>query len=51
MPLTCLEEGSTLTARLSGEVAQLGGRLCLRNIPRQAEKVLKAAGVDKLVPW
>ena len=43
--------GIALVLRLWRQMAQLGGRLCLRNIPRQAEKVLKAAGVDKLVPW
>ncbi len=42
--------GIALVLRLWRQMAQLGGRLCLRNIPRQAEKVLKTAGVDKLVP-
>lgn len=100
MPVSCLEEGQTLTARIAGEIdhhaarelmeelgrkidaalpsqleldlggvtfmdssgiavvlrtwkrmCQLGGGLKLRAVPPQAAKVLKAAGVDKLVPF
>ena len=45
-----VETALPMELRLWRQMAQLGGRLCLRNIPRQAEKVLKTAGVDKLVP-
>ncbi len=30
---------------------QLGGGMTLRNLPAQAAKVLKTAGVDKLIPF
>ena len=100
MPVSCLEEGRTVTARVTGEVdhhaarvlmgelvrqvdtvlpremrldlggvsfmdssgiavvlrtwkrmRELGGSLELENVPPQAAKVLKAAGVDKLIPF
>ncbi len=100
MPVHCLEEGSSMTVRVSGEVdhhaaralmaelvrrvdaalpralaldlgevtfmdssgialvlrtwkrvRELGGCLRLQNVPPQAAKVLRAAGVDKLIPW
>ncbi len=100
MPLSCLEEGKTLTVGIAGEIdhhaakklmaelgcrideilprelrldmggvtfmdssgiavvlrswkrmRELGGTMCLCNLPLQAEKVLKAAGVDKLIPF
>ncbi|MCI8651988.1 MAG: STAS domain-containing protein [Oscillospiraceae bacterium] len=100
MPVSCLETGQTLTAKVTGEVdhhaakelmaelgrkidaalptrleldlsgvsfmdssgiavvlrtwkrmRQLEGDLTLRGVPAQASKVLKAAGVDKLIPF
>ncbi len=100
MPVTCLEKGQTMTARIVGEVdhhaakelmeelgrqidaavpqsvaldlsgvtfmdssgiavvlrsykrmRQLGGSLTLRAVPPQAGKVLRAAGVDKLISF
>ena len=100
MPVSCLEMGQTLTARIAGEVdhhaardlmtqlgreidaalpqsleldlgevsfmdssgiavvlrtwkrmRELGGEMTLRRVPPHAAKVLKAAGVDKLIPF
>lgn len=100
MPVTCTEEGRTLTVRLEGEVdhhaarrlmedlgrrvdaalprymvldlggvsfmdssgiavvlrtwrrmEQIGGAMTLRNVPAQSAKVLRAAGIDKLIPF
>lgn len=100
MPVSCLEEGRTVTAQVTGEIdhhaarmlmtelgsrvdaampreltldlggvsfmdssgiavvlrtwkqmRQLGGSMALRNVPPQAAKVLRAAGVDKLLPF
>ena len=98
MPVSCLEEGRAVTARVSGEIdhhaartlmaelgrqvdaampreltldlggvsfmdssgiavvlrswkrmRELGGSMALQNVPPQAAKVLRAAGVDKLL--
>lgn len=100
MPVSCLEEGRAVTARVSGEIdhhaartlmaelgrqvdaampreltldlggvsfvdssgiavvlrswkrmRELGGSMALQNVPPQAAKVLRAAGVDKLLPF
>lgn len=100
MPVSCLEEGRTLTAQVTGEIdhhaarmlmgelgrqvdaampreltldlggvgfmdssgiavvlrtwkrmRELGGSMKLQNVPPQAAKVLRAAGVDKLLPF
>ena len=100
MPVSCLEEGRTVTAQVTGEIdhhaarllmaelvsrvdaampreltldlggvsfmdssgiavvlrtwkrlREYGGALKLRHVPPQSAKVLKAAGVDKLVTW
>lgn len=100
MPVSCLEEGRTVTAQVTGEIdhhaarllmaelvnrvdaampreltldlggvsfmdssgiavvlrtwkrmRELGGSMALQNVPPQAAKVLRAAGVDKLLPF
>lgn len=100
MPVSCLEEGRTVTAQVTGEIdhhaarllmaelvsrvdaampreltldlggvsfmdssgiavvlrtwkrmRELGGSMALQNVPAQAAKVLRAAGVDKLLPF
>lgn len=100
MPVSCLEEGRTVTAQVTGEIdhhaarllmtelvnrvdaampreltldlggvsfmdssgiavvlrtwkrmRELGGSMTLQNVPPQAAKVLRAAGVDKLLPF
>lgn len=100
MPVSCLEEGRTVTARVTGEIdhhaarvlmtelgnrvdaampreltldlggvsfmdssgiavvlrtwkrmREFGGSMKLQNVPPQAGKVLRAAGVDKLLPF
>ena len=100
MPVSCMETGQTLTAKIAGEVdhhaakdlmaqlgreidaalpqsleldlggvsfmdssgiavvlrsykrmKELGGGMTLRQVPRHAAKVLRAAGVDKLIPF
>jgi len=43
--------GIALVLRLWKQVGQLGGRMELRAVPTQAAKVLRAAGVDRLVPF
>ncbi len=100
MPISCAEEGRTLTVRVTGEVdhhaaralmtqvmgqvdaalpqkltldlggvsfldssgiavvlrswkkmRQLGGSMTLRSVPPQSAKVLRAAGVDRMIPF
>ncbi len=100
MPITCEEEGRTLTIRVAGEVdhhaaralmaqvvervdaalpkelaldlsgvsfmdssgialtlrtwkqmRQLGGSMTIKSVPPQPAKVLRAAGVDKMIPF
>ena len=43
--------GIAVVLRAWKRMRQLGGSMTLRSVPPQAAKVLKAAGVDKLVPW
>jgi len=100
MPISCVEEGKSLTVRVTGEVdhhaaralmtqvvgqvdaalpreltldlggvsfmdssgialvlrtwkqvRQLGGSMTLRAVPPQSAKVLRAAGVDRMIPF
>ncbi len=43
--------GIALVLRAYRRMRELGGSLRLVNVPPQAAKVLRAAGVDKLLPW
>ncbi len=43
--------GIAVVLRTWKRMSQLGGSMTLRCVPPQAAKVLKAAGVDKLVAW
>lgn len=43
--------GIALVLRLYKRMGELGGTLTLRAVPTQSAKVLKAAGIDRLVPW
>jgi len=43
--------GIALVLRAYRRVCALRGKMELVNVPPQAAKVLKAAGVDKLLPW
>ena len=43
--------GIALVLRLYKRMGELGGKLTLRTVPAQSAKVLKAAGIDRLVPW
>ena len=43
--------GIAVVLRSWKRMRQLGGSLTLRSVPPQSAKVLKAAGVDKLVPF
>ena len=43
--------GIAVVLRSWKRMSQLGGSMTLRAVPPQAAKVLKAAGVDKLIPW
>lgn len=43
--------GIAVVLRSYKRMKELGGSLTLRTVPPQAAKVLKAAGVDKLIPF
>lgn len=43
--------GIAVVLRAWKRMRQLGGSMTLRAVPPQAAKVLKAAGVDKLITW
>lgn len=43
--------GIAVVLRTWKRMRQLGGSMTLRAVPPQAAKVLRAAGVDKLVSW
>lgn len=43
--------GIAVVLRIWKRMRQLGGSVTLWNVPAQAGKVLKAAGVDKLIPF
>ena len=43
--------GIAVVLRSWKRMRQLGGSLTLRSVPPQSAKVLRAAGVDKLVPF
>ena len=43
--------GIAVVLRSWKRMKELGGSMTLRTIPPQAAKVLKAAGVDKLIPF
>lgn len=43
--------GIAVVLRSWKRMRQLGGSMALQNVPPQAAKVLKAAGVDKLLPF
>lgn len=43
--------GIALVLRAYRRMVSLRGSMVLENVPAQAAKVLKAAGVDRLVPW
>ncbi len=43
--------GIALVLRLWKRMVQLGGAMRLKRVPPQAAKVLRAAGVDKLLPF
>lgn len=43
--------GIAVVLRTWKQMRQLGGAMGLCQVPPQAAKVLKAAGVDKLLPW
>ena len=44
-------DSSGVVLRAWKRMRQLGGSMTLRAVPPQAAKVLKAAGVDKLIAW
>ncbi len=43
--------GIALVLRAHRRMGELGGTLRLSNVPPQAARVLRAARVDKLLPW
>ncbi len=43
--------GIAVVLRTWKRMQELGGTMTLRTVPTQAAKVLKAAGVDKLIPF
>lgn len=43
--------GIALVLRTWRRMSELGGRMTLTHVPPQAAKVLRAAGVDKLIPF
>ncbi|BDF67388.1 STAS domain-containing protein [Pseudoflavonifractor phocaeensis] len=43
--------GIAVVLRTWRRMSQLGGVMTVRNVPPQAAKVLKAAGIDKLIPF
>ena len=43
--------GIAVVLRTWKRMKELGGGMTLRTVPPQAAKVLKAAGVDKLIPF
>ncbi len=43
--------GIAVVLRTWKQMKELGGGLTLRRVPLQAAKVLRAAGVDKLIPF
>ena len=43
--------GIAVVLRAWKHMGRLGGSMTLENVPTQAGKVLKAAGVDKIVPF
>ena len=43
--------GIALVLRTWRRMGQLGGVMVLRDVPPQAAKVLRAAGIDKLIPF
>lgn len=43
--------GIAVVLRTWRRMSQLGGVMTVRNVPSQAAKVLKAAGIDKLIPF
>lgn len=43
--------GIAVVLRSWKRMRQLGGSMALQNVPPQAAKVLKTAGVDKLLPF
>lgn len=43
--------GIAVVLRTWKRMKELGGEMTLRTVPPQAAKVLKAAGVDKLIPF
>ena len=43
--------GIALVLRTWRRMKELGGGLTLTNVPAQAAKVLRAAGVDRLIPF
>lgn len=43
--------GIALVLRTWKDMTQMGGRMLVRQVPRQAAKVLKAAGVHRLIPF
>ena len=54
MAVKCTGEDRVLTAQVSGEVdhrrlGALGGEVRVHNVPPQAARVLRAAGLDKLI--
>lgn len=43
--------GIALVLRAYRRMGVLRGRMELQNVPPQAAKVLKAAGIERLIPW
>lgn len=43
--------GIAVVLRTWKHMARLGGSMTLQNVPTQAGKVLRAAGVDKIIPF
>jgi len=43
--------GIAVVLRSWRRMQELGGTMAVRRVPAQAAKVLKAAGIDRLVPW
>ena len=43
--------GIALILRTHSRMVTLGGRMTVVNTPKQAEKVLKAAGLDKIITF
>ena len=43
--------GIAVLLRAYRRLGELGGTMCLANVPAQAAKVLRAAGLERIIPF